>query len=85
MTTITSITLDQLHKDGKARLVRVGGAGATRRRLLAMGLVPGTTVELVAVAPLGDPLELLVKGYRLSLRKHEAQEITVEVADAADA
>jgi Fe2+ transport system protein FeoA len=50
-----------------------------------MGLVPGTTVELVAVAPLGDPLELLVKGYRLSLRKHEAQEITVEVADAADA
>jgi ferrous iron transport protein A len=58
--------------------VRVGGAKATRRRLLDMGLVTGETVTMKAVAPLGDPVELIVKGYHLSLRKHEASEIFVE-------
>ncbi len=74
-------TLDQLARGSRGVIVRVGGERALRRRLLDMGLVTGETVTLVAVAPLGDPLELLVKGYRLSLRKHEARQVLVEVAD----
>ncbi len=75
-------TLDQLARGAQAVIVRVGGERALRRRLLDMGLVIGETVTLRAVAPLGDPLELLVKGYRLSLRKAEARQIVVEVVDA---
>ena len=48
-----------------------------RGRLLEMGLLTGTTVELVRFAPLGDPVEIKVRGYHLSLRKHEAEQIMV--------
>ncbi len=58
-------------------LTRVGGNRAFRRRLLEMGLVPGTSVQLVNVAPLGDPLELLVRGARLSIRREEASALDV--------
>lgn len=47
-------------------------------RLLEMGLLPGTTVEVVRLAPLGDPIDLKVRGYHLSIRKHEAQLITID-------
>lgn len=73
-------TLDQLARGQRAVIVRVGGDRALRRRLLAMGLVNGEAVTLTAVAPLGDPIELSVKGYRLSLRKAEARLISVEPA-----
>lgn len=73
-------TLDQLARGQRAVIVRIGGERALRRRLLDMGLVTGETVTLTAVAPLGDPLELTVKGYRLSLRKEEARLIVVEPA-----
>jgi ferrous iron transport protein A len=56
----------------------VGGARAVRRRLLELGLVPGTPVTVVGVSPLGDPLELEVRGSRLSIRKKEAFAIEVE-------
>ena len=61
----------------------VGGAGALRLRLLDMGLIPKTTVRVEKVAPLGDPIEVTVRGYELSLRKDEAS--CVEVTDVAKA
>lgn len=63
----------------QATIIRIGGPKPTRRRLLDMGMITGETITMKAVAPLGDPVELLIKGYRLSLRKHEANEILVEV------
>ena len=56
---------------------RVGGQGSFRRRLLELGLVPGTRVELVSVAPLGDPLEFLVRGASLSIRRADAAGVEV--------
>jgi ferrous iron transport protein A len=76
--TAQQIPLSRLTIGQRATIVRVGGVKATRRRLLDMGLVSGETITLKAVAPLGDPIELIVKGYHLSLRKHEAHEILVE-------
>ena len=61
--------------------MRVGGKGPVKRRMMDMGLVPGTDVAVVRVAPLGDPIEFTVKGYSLSLRKSEAEAIQVEVID----
>jgi ferrous iron transport protein A len=55
----------------------VGGETAFRRRLMELGLVPGTRVELVGVAPLGDPLEFLVRGCSLSIRRSEAREVAI--------
>lgn len=57
----------------------VGGRGAFRRRLLEMGLLPGTPVTVKSVAPLGDPIELLVRGASLSIRKEEAATVSVKV------
>lgn len=74
------ITLDQLPLGEQAVVVRVSGEKSTKRRLLGMGMVPGETVTVNKVAPLGDPLELVVKNYQLSLRKTEASRIIVEVA-----
>jgi ferrous iron transport protein A len=59
-------------------VVAVNGARAVRRRLLELGLIPGTQVTVVGVSPLGDPLELEVRGSRLSIRKKEAFDIEVE-------
>ena len=64
---------------------RIGGEGSFRRRLLELGLVPGTRVELLRVAPLGDPVELLVRGASLSIRKAEASAIEVQALNASTA
>ena len=61
-------------------ITAVGGEGALRCRLLDMGLIPKTRVRVEKIAPLGDPLELRVRGYSLSLRKEDAGKIEVEVA-----
>jgi ferrous iron transport protein A len=64
---------------GDAAIVRdVAGARAFRRRLLEMGLVPGTEVRVVTIAPLGDPLRIEVRGGQWSIRRSEAAQITVE-------
>ncbi len=63
---------------GSGRIQRVGGARPVRRRLMELGLVPGTEIRVVNVAPLGDPLELAVRGCRLSIRREEAQAIELE-------
>ena len=58
---------------------RVGGQGGFRRRLLELGLLPGTCVTVKSVAPLGDPIELLVRGASLSIRKEEAATVSVRI------
>jgi ferrous iron transport protein A len=75
-----SRTLADVVAGERARIVRVGGAAATNRRLADMGLVRNTVVSVRRVAPLGDPMEIEVRGYRLSLRKAEARGIEVEEA-----
>ena len=75
------MTLDKLPLGQEAVITAVGGEGALRCRLLDMGLIPKTRVRVEKVAPLGDPLELRVRGYSLSLRKEDAGTIEVEVAE----
>ena len=73
------IPLSALATGRTATVVAVAGSGALRRRLLEMGLTPGAAVMLRKRAPLGDPLELSLRGYELSLRTADAQYIEVEV------
>ncbi len=76
--------LSKLPLRSRAKVLRVGGQPGFRRRLMEFGLVPGTTVEVVRVAPLGDPLQLLVRGCRLSIRLAEAAEVTVFAGEERD-
>ncbi len=71
------LTLRQIKPGGKARVLKVEGEGALRKRIMDMGITKGCEVTVVKVAPLGDPLELTVRGYELSLRKSEAECILV--------
>ena len=73
------MTLDQLKVGSSAIISAVGGNGALRCRLLDMGLIPHTRVTLQKVAPMGDPIEIQVRGYELTLRVEEARKIEVEV------
>ena len=63
----------------RGRIAFVSGKGPIRKRLIEMGLTSDTPVEVVRVAPLGDPMEIKVRGYHLSLRKSEAEHVEVEV------
>jgi ferrous iron transport protein A len=74
------VTLDQVPVGRSAIIVSVGGERVLRRRLMDMGLVRGAAVRVNKLAPLGDPMELRVKGYQLSLRKSEARGVEVAVA-----
>ena len=71
-------TLKDVEIGDRAVVVRLHGEGAVRRRILDMGLVKGTEVVVRKVAPIGDPIELTVRGYELSIRKDEASIIEVE-------
>ena len=71
------MTLDQLKLGRSAMITHVGGEGALRRRLLDMGLTPNTQIFVRKVAPLGDPIELCLRGYELTLRKQDAAQIDV--------
>jgi len=71
-------TLDELKVGETAEIIAVKGRGAVKRRLLDMGVVKGTIVKIVRVAPLGDPIDIKIKGYDLSLRKEEASNIIVK-------
>ena len=75
------MTLDTLPIGQQAVITAVRGEGLLRCRHLDMGLIPKTTVRVEKVAPLGDPIELRVRGYALSLRKEDARNISVEVRD----
>lgn len=61
------------------RVVKVGGTGAVRRRIMDMGITKGVEVRVRKTAPLGDPIEITVRGYELSLRKADAAMIEVEM------
>ena len=74
-------TLDQLEKGETGLIKSVSGEGRIRRRLFDMGVTPGAMVLLRKKAPLGDPIEVTIRGYELSLRKEEAKTVTVEVKD----
>ena len=69
--------LSEMREGQTATIVRVGGNGILRRRILEMGILSGTDVYVEKYAPLRDPLELIVKGYHVSLRVEEAAQITV--------
>lgn len=70
-------TLDKILPGTTVMLLQVGGEGALRRRLLDMGLTPKTRVTVTKIAPMGDPMELFLRGYALTLRLEEAAKITV--------
>jgi ferrous iron transport protein A len=72
------MTLDQLTTNQPAIVRRIAGTGAVRRRLMDMGLVKGISIERIKTAPMGDPIEYLVRGYHLSLRKSEAQLVEID-------
>ncbi len=69
--------LTALPVGSKATVAEINVAPENRSRLMEMGLLVGTTVELVRFAPLGDPVEIRVRGYHLTVRKHEAEQIRV--------
>ena len=73
----TSASLDRIAEGGRCTVVAVTGEAGVRRRLLEMGLCPGVEVDVVRRAPLGDPIEYLVRGYHLSLRRAQAVQIVV--------
>ena len=74
-------TLNTLPYGLEARVVSVEGEGAVARRLMEMGVVPGAPVCVIKAAPLGDPIEVRVRGYHLALRRAEAQTILVVTSD----
>lgn len=71
-------TLKDVRVGEAAKVVRLHGEGAVKRRIMDMGLTKGVEVQVRRVAPLGDPVELTVRGYELSLRKADAEMVEVE-------
>ena len=72
------MTLDELSVGHSGVITAVGGEGIRRCRLLDMGLIPHTRVSVSKIAPMGDPMELFLRGYTLTLRKEDAHSITIE-------
>ena len=72
------MTLKDLNIGESAVITAVGGEGALRQHFLDMGLIPGEEVTLVKFAPMGDPMELSIHGYELTLRVEEAEKIEVK-------
>ena len=75
------LTLDQLPPGQTATIVDIIGNDAVAVRLMEMGLIEGEPVEFVGAAPLGDPLEFTLRGYRLSLRSTEARRVHIELGE----
>jgi ferrous iron transport protein B len=75
------MTLDELKTGESARIVKIGGAGALRQHFLDMGLIPGAEVKVVRFAPMGDPMEVRIHGYELSLRLDDAAQIEITRTD----
>lgn len=71
-------TLREVPCGDTARVLKINGEGALRRRIMDMGITRGTTVLVRKVAPLGDPIEITVRGYELSIRKSDAEQILVD-------
>ena len=78
---VTDLSLAHLPAGAKARVLAVTGTGAVARRLMEMGVVPGAPVRMIKSAPLGDPLEVRVRGYHLAVRREEAQTIKIVTSE----
>jgi Fe2+ transport system protein FeoA len=76
--------LSELLCGQKGRVLKIGGAGKLRRRMLDMGITVGTEITLRRVAPLGDPIEIKLRGYDLTLRKTEAELVVLEEITTID-
>ena len=72
------MTLREVNSGNKVKVQKLTGTGPVKRRIMDMGITKGTEVHIRKVAPLGDPVEITVRGYELSLRKADAQMIEVE-------
>lgn len=72
------MTLNELKVGESAKITYVGGKGNLRNHLLDMGLIPRTVVKVIKVAPMGDPIEIRLRGYELTIRLDDAKEIEVE-------
>lgn len=72
------MTLKELRPGQKGIVASVGTTGAMKRRIMDMGITPGVEIQVIKAAPLGDPIEVHVRGYELSLRKEEAQQIRMQ-------
>ena len=72
------MTLKDIKVGRRARVLKVSGEGAIRRRIMDMGITRGVEVRVRKVAPLGDPMEIHVRGYELSIRRDDAQMIEIE-------
>ena len=77
-----SIRLNELKPGEFGRVTKVGGEGALRQHFLDMGVTPGTVLEMIKLAPMGDPMELRLHGYELTLRLADAEQIEIEASDA---
>lgn len=76
------LTLDQLTRGTVAKIDKISRASRScRQKLLAMGLTPGVRIRKERVAPLGDPIQFVLRGFHLSLRQAEAQQITITIDD----
>jgi DtxR family Mn-dependent transcriptional regulator len=78
MKTMTTARLKDLQPGRKGKVLKINARGETSKRIVEMGVIPGAVVEVERVAPLGDPIDIKVKGYHLSLRKEEAAGIEIE-------
>ena len=78
------MTLDMLSVGESCRVLSVGGDKALRRHFLDMGITPGTIITLIKVAPMGDPIEIFVRGYELTIRKEDAARIGIEKSAAPE-
>ena len=81
---VASQPLTALPVGARSTVTEIRVPAENRPRLMEMGLLVGTPVELVRFAPLGDPIEIKVRGYHLTLRKHEAEQIWVQLPSAPD-
>ena len=74
----SSLSLRDLREGDRAAIKAIRGEGAFKQRLLEMGFMPGTSVLVKKYAPLRDPIELVIKGYHISLRREEAEQVLVQ-------
>ena len=72
------MTLDQINPGEECKLLVVGGEGVLRRRHLDMGFTPHTKIKVRKIAPMGDPIEVSLRGYVITIRKEEAAKLTVQ-------
>ncbi len=73
------MNLSMLKPGEKGKITEIGSIGPLKRRLMDMGVLVGEEIKVIKIAPLGDPIEVTIKNYNLSLRKNEAKGISIEI------